>query len=435
MQDLDLLIDLLKIKSISIGNSYIKELSQARDLITEFLNKLEFNTKFLGENNSVIYATRFLNKKFKTLLIYGHYDVQSVNDQKWDKKAFLPEIKKQRIYARGIADSKGQIFIHLKSIEELIRSNSLNKLNCIFLIEGEEEISSPTLKNLIASGEIKDPVDYILVSDSYMVKHNYPTILASFRGNLAFEVNVNSLSSDLHSGIFGGAVNNSAEDIMNLHNKVFTESFLKSFTKYSYIDKNPALLKACSLIDNLSFRKEVDKVNKIKSKNSSPSRNSSLLPALEITGLTSGYIGEGIQNIIPATANIKYNFRFPAGLKGADIWKIIKLRFSKLKKQYNFKLSAPRISEPFFMDPKSDYIKLAFKTAKTVYEVEPILKPEGGSISIVNLMDQYLSKDILLFGFADLDSNIHGSEENMGLENIEKGIKFSKDFIINLQQL
>ncbi len=431
-EDLNLLRNFIAYQSISTDNNHVDELEKCKFFLNDRLKKIGFELKCLGNNSSVIYAKRIVNKDCKTMLIYGHYDVQPAGDEGWNSDPFLLQEKGGKFYARGIADNKGQIMTHIFAVEHLIKASKLDNLNLIFLIEGEEEVSSPTLKKIITENTLKDKIDMVMISDSLIYKGT-PALVYSCRGNISFEIELQTLNNEAHSGIYGGALLNAANESVSFINRFKNEvsTFLQNSDKdFTW---NPVVRESNKIVQS-SFDKEVESISIQKMKRKDLIDLATLSSSLEIIGIKSGYTEEGVKNIIPSKSLFKFNLRYiPTKL---DIWNEIELIVEKISRKMSLKvnLNLYRNSKPFIINIEKDFLENVKAASKDSYNKKPLFKPEGGSISIVELLQTHICDNICMFGFADLDSNIHGANENMNKEDLEKAMKFSKKLLLLIQE-
>lgn len=431
--DIKILEDLISFKSISSDVAYSQEVKDIKSYLIKLLKKYEFKVKTLGVNNSIIYAKRFTKASNKTLLIYGHYDVVGIEGQKWDSDPFTLTTIKNKIIARGISDNKGQLYINLMAVLDLLQTKNIKNLNIIFLVEGEEEVSGPALKAVLKNG-LDEKIDYVLISDSLMISKNLPTIISSLRGNISFEIQLTTAKQEEHSGLYGGALPNAANLALELHNRAFNNDFLNSLMKGSKPHKD--LVKSSIEADQINFNKTLKSLNVQSYCPKNASVLTTLTPSLELTEVSTGVISNKVRNVIPHKCSLKYNYRFPYTINGNTTWTKIQKQIEKYvdSKKCTVDISLHNLSEAVYVSPDNDLIKIASTIAEKVYRHKPLIKAEGGSIAIVNLIKENVTPNILLFGFADLDSNMHGPNENMRLENITKGIEFTTQLVKKLDE-
>lgn len=428
----DLLKNLIACKTVSPTNFEANkvEFTNAINILSNYFQSNGFKTKIVGQKRSLILAKRMVNNDSPTILIYGHYDVQPA-DGSWEieNPFFLNEVNGKYI-ARGIADNKGQLYINIKAVTDLIKKGDLEGVNIIFLIEGEEEISSPTLKELLKDKKFLDDlgtVDLIYISDTLKFP-DQPILVSAFRGNIAFEVNIKTLVTEQHSGIYGGSLPDSnilGAKFINELDFHLKKNFKDTLTSYASSAKQTSKKMSAEIQNCLSNKSTpVDLTS------------ASLKSALIVTGLNGGYTEEGIKNVIAASTNIKFNYRFIYKYNGDQIWQSIVEFIQKFSTEHqitiDFKLE--RISPAINLNINTQLSCILNAASKEVYNSEVVSKSEGASISIIESFYKNLTQNICLFGYANYDSGMHSPNENMSVEDIQKGIEFFKLFLKNFQE-
>lgn len=413
MKILDELDKFIQIQSVSTQRERKKEILKACDFLKEKLNNLGFEVKILKEkeNPPLILAT-FLKNFKKTIGIYGHYDVQPEDPiDQWLFPPFKLTIKNKKLYGRGIADNKGHIILNLFAIEELIKSNQLNK-NVVFILEGEEESGSPNFEKYIRKiKNILRKVDVFYLTDVGMKSKNQPTIYYALRGIVYFELTVIANKTDLHSGSYGNVALNPAQVLAELFSKM----------KDSKTNK--------ILIPN--FYKDVRKMSKNEiemiKQNDPKMYPAKIFPSMDINGIVSGYIGEGVKTIIPADAKAKFSFRLIEYQKPEKIIKLVKEFIKKnlsSKIKYNLKVHAQ--SAPFYTNLDNEYVIKTKKALEKIFKNKVIFDRVGGSIPPAEILQRNFKKPIILTGFTLPDSNVHAPNENFDEKIFFKGLEALK---------
>jgi acetylornithine deacetylase/succinyl-diaminopimelate desuccinylase-like protein len=427
----------LAIPSISADSKYKKEVRQAAEFIANHLKKIGLDKVLINSTagHPIVTAEKQVAKNKPTVLIYGHYDVQPPDPlELWDSSPFKPKIKKGRVYARGANDNKGQVFIHLKSLESYLHSGEL-PLNIKCIIEGEEEIGSPNLFPFLIQKKKQLQADYVLISDTEMLGENQPTITYGLRGLCYLEIIIKGSNNDLHSGMLGGVVANPANVLTKLLADLSDNYNSKEFNK---------LIRPLSMEENFFFNKlplikkqSLQKlgIRKLLVSNSySYYEKNSALPTMDINGLESGYTGEGAKTIIPAWAKVKVSFRLVPDQNHNQVVKIIKKKLHDyFPKNWGLQMIIKTFAggEPFITELDSLGIKAAKLSLKKVFSKDPYLIRSGCSIPIVSEFKKKLGADIILMGFGLSEDKIHSPNESFSLKIFKKGIE-SSIFFLNI---
>lgn len=430
-QNVEELKELLRIPSISSLSEHKEDIQKAASWISNKLKKIgmEHVEIIQAKGHPIIYADWIHQENAPTVLVYGHYDVQPVDPiDLWVTPPFEPAIRDEKIFARGATDDKGQMFLHIKAVETLLESEGKLPVNIKFCIEGEEEIGSPHLPPYLSENKEKLSCDVVVISDSDMWDKGVPAITYSLRGLCALEVSLKTANSDLHSGMFGGGVQNAnhllVQLLSNLHDtngKVNVDHFYDDVVELTEFEKEQ--IKALGfdeekLKESLGLTDFTGGENKY----SYPERISSR-PTLEINGLWGGFQGEGTKTVIPNEAHAKITCRLVHNQQPEKIQELIKKHLEEYApKGCTVKVSLGDTGNPFLTPVDSPMIKKAAEAYKNVYGQSPVYKREGGSIPIVSDFNQSLNVPVVLMGFGLPDENLHAPNEHFNLENFDKGI-------------
>jgi acetylornithine deacetylase/succinyl-diaminopimelate desuccinylase-like protein len=368
-----------------------------------------------------------------TVLIYGHYDVQPVDPvELWHRPPFDPEVRDGLITARGASDNKGQIFAHILGIAETLRETGDLPVNLIVLIEGEEEIGSPNLASFLRAHRDELACDVVVVSDSSMVAPGKPTFTYGLRGLAALEVHVTGPDRDLHSGIFGGAVENPATVlarlIAGLHDKnlkVAIEGFYEGVQPIAAWERrgwrnlplNEEALLRMTGAPALRGEKKFSALERIWAR-----------PTAEVNGIGSGYQGEGTKTVLPSKAMAKLTFRLVPGQSPQRIHELATAWFREhAPPSVKLEIVPGHSGEPYVVDPHAGFGVAAQKALKRTIRGEKLaLIREGGSIPIVADFKSILGADTLLLGFALPDCNAHSPNETFPVEHLDLGRKLNQ---------
>ncbi|MGB5243953.1 MAG: dipeptidase [Lutimonas sp.] len=433
---LDELIELIKIPSISADSKYKKDMIRTAEFVRDSLIKAGCKQVEICETPGypVVYGEHILDKKFPTVLVYGHYDVQPPDPlDLWDSPPFEPVIKKNEthpegaIYARGACDDKGQFYMHVKAFEYLVK-NDLLTCNVKFMIEGEEEVGSPNLAWFVKRNHDKLKNDVILISDTGMISNQQPSITTGLRGLSYVEVEVIGPNRDLHSGLYGGAVANPinilAKMIASLHdenNHITIPGFYDSVLEVS-VEERAEMAKAPFSLE--AYKKALNIEDVYGEKGYSTNERNSIRPTLDVNGIWGGYTGEGAKTVIPSKAFAKISMRLVPDQDPEEITELFKNHFEKLAPKGIRVIVKPHHGGFPYVTPIDN---IAYQAANAAYSetfgVEAIPQRSGGSIPIVYLFEKELKSKSILMGFG-LDSDaIHSPNEHFGVFNYLKGIE------------
>lgn len=375
----------------------------------------------------------------KTVLIYGHYDVQPVDPlELWDHPPFDPIIKDERIWARGATDNKGQMLAHLLGVEEALKRDGELPVNLIFLFEGEEEIGSPNLVPFIEVNKDLLACDVIAVSDTGMVARGVPTMGYGLRGIACCEVTVKGPSGDLHSGVYGGAVANPATAVARLvaslhdeEGKVAIEGFYDEVRPLEQWERDMwAAVPGVSDVDMLQVTGSPAVFGE-------PGYSSAerlwARPTAEVNGIGGGYQGEGSKTVLPAEAMAKFSFRLVPDQNPEVIMQKVQAHLEKhAPAGVTVEVEVGHDGKPYICDPHSVFGQAGQAALREAFGRDPVLIREGGSIPIIKDMQDILGVDSILLGLALPDCQIHAPNENFWVENFEAGIAMNQ---VLLQQL
>lgn len=430
------LIELLKIPSISADTAYSQDVLETAQAVKNSLEAAGCDNAEICETQGypVVYADKIIDPKLPTVLVYGHYDVQPPDPMElWDSPAFEPIIKKTglhpegAIFARGACDDKGQMFMHVKAVEFMIKNNLL-PCNVKFMIEGEEEVGSDSLGKFLETNKEKLANDIILISDTGMMANDVPSITTGLRGLSYVEVEVTGPNRDLHSGIYGGAVPNPInvlnKMIASLHdenNHITIPGFYDKVEEVS--DKERAeMAKAPFNLEAYKIALDIDDV--IGEKGYSTSERYSIRPTLDVNGIWGGYTGEGAKTVIASKAHAKISMRLVPHQHPEEITDLFTKHFESIAPpSVKVKITPHHGGLPYVTNIDSIGYKAASKAYETTFGKTPIPERTGGSIPIVALLEQVLDSKTILMGFG-LDSDaIHSPNEHFGVWNYLKGIE------------
>jgi acetylornithine deacetylase/succinyl-diaminopimelate desuccinylase-like protein len=424
------LLDLLRIPSVSADPKYKNDVLRTaqeveKRLIEAGADKVEICPT---KGYPIVYGEKFLDAKLPTVLVYGHYDVQPADPlDLWTSPPFEPVIKDGKIYARGACDDKGQMYMHVKAFETMLKTNSLT-CNVKFMIEGEEEVGSDNLGTFVAANKERLKADIILISDTAMIANDIPSIDTGLRGLSYLEVEVTGPNRDLHSGVYGGAVANPinilAKMIASMHdenNHITIDGFYDKVAELSKAERDE-LGKAP--FNEAEYKKHLDIADLYGEKGYTTTERTGIRPTLDVNGIWGGYIGEGAKTVLPSKAFAKISMRLVPNQVSDEITQLFINHFHKIApKSVKVEVRPHHGGEPIVIAMDSPAFRAASRAMEEAFGKKPVPTRGGGSIPIVALFKKELGLDSVLFGFG-LDSDaIHSPNEHYGVFNYLKGIE------------
>lgn len=430
--------------SISNNPANKKDVEECAMYLKQHLEKIGMeNAKvYPTDGHPVVYADWLHAGNDKpTALVYGHYDVQPVDPiDLWTSPPFKAEVRNGSIYARGSADDKGQVMVHLKALEAHLKNNKSLPVNLKIIIEGEEEIGSMHLDDFIAEHKDLLKADVVIISDTAMYDKGYPAIGYALRGLCYMQVELTGPNRDLHSGQFGGAV----ENPINALAKMITR--LKDDKGRILIDGFYDNVLPLSEEERTEFRKlpfddnkymESLKVDELFGEEGySTLERIWARPTLDCNGIWGGFTGEGAKTVLPSKAYAKISMRLVPNQEPEKIEKLFTAYIKKIApKSVKVSVKGLHHGKPAITPIDSKWVKAAFEAMKQAFGKEPVFIREGGSIPIVVTFQEILKAPAVLLGFGLPDENAHSPDENMNLDNFYKGIKTSSIFYNELANL
>ncbi|GER73465.1 dipeptidase [Weizmannia acidilactici] len=430
-QHLKELFDILKIPSISSLSEYKEDVRNAAEWLKAELEKtgMEHAEVMKTKGHPVVYADWLHADGKPTVLIYGHYDVQPVDPLNlWESDPFQPEIRDDKIYARGVSDDKGQIFMHVKAIDAFLQTDGKLPVNIKVLFEGEEEIGSPHLPAFVEEHKDLLAADLIVISDTGMPEKDKPTICYGLRGLCGLQINVKGATSDLHSGEYGGGVQNAATALVELlasfhdrDGKVLVEGFYDKVEELTAEEKEAF---AKLQVDEEKLRKQLGVPELFGEKGYSYTERTSVRPTLEINGMQSGFTGEGLKTVLPSEAFAKMTCRLVPKQDPYEILELLKKHIhAHTPKGVTVTVTEFDKGYPYVTPLDHPAIQAAGRAYEKVYQVPVTYTRGGGSIPIVAAFDNILKLPVVLMGFALPTENAHAPNEHFHLENFGKGLE------------
>jgi len=433
---LDELFDLLRIPSVSADPGFKADVFKTADEVAKRLKEVGAENVEVCETPGypVVYADKIIDPNKPTVLVYGHYDVQPADPvELWTSGPFDPVIKKTdkhpegAIFARGACDDKGQMYMHVKAFELMMKHDTL-PCNIKFMIEGEEEVGSANLEWYVKRNHDKLKCDVILISDTGMIANDVPSITTGLRGLAYLEVEITGPNRDLHSGLYGGSVANPinilTKMIASLHdenNHITIPGFYDKVEELS-AEERAEMAKAPFSLD--AYKAALDMNDVYGEKGYSTMERCSIRPALDVNGIWGGYIGEGAKTVIASTASAKISMRLVPNQSSQEISDLFEKHFKSIApKSVKVKVTPHHGGEGYVTKTNDHAYKAASMAYEKTFGVKPIPVRSGGSIPIVALFEKELKSKSILMGFG-LDSDaIHSPNEHYGVFNFLKGIE------------
>lgn len=427
---LEELFELLRIPSVSADTQFKDDVLRAAHFLIDHLNALNVDNVQLLETDGfpVVYGEKIIDPSLPTVMVYGHYDVQPPDPlDLWETEPFEPAIRDKKIYARGACDDKGQMFMHVKAFETL---QSLGQLNCNvkFFIEGEEEVGSANLESALVKYKDLLQSDLILISDTSMLSMETPSVSIGLRGLTYLEVEVTGPNRDLHSGVYGGAVDNPINVLCEMIAKLKDENgritvpgFYDNVHELSAEERAEL---ASIPFDTDEYHKHLDIKGTRGEAGYSIKEQTSIRPSLDVNGIWGGYTGEGAKTVIASKAHAKISMRLVAN-QNCDLAlkQITDYLHDIAPKTVKIKVTPHHGGNPYLTDKDSDGYKAAVEAIRDSFGKEPVATYEGGSIPILALFKDVLKSPIILMGFGLDTDAIHSPNEHFGIYNFMKGVE------------
>jgi acetylornithine deacetylase/succinyl-diaminopimelate desuccinylase-like protein len=438
--ELNDLFSFLRFPSISTDSRHAGDVRNCADWLIAKLGGMGLTTELHDTpGHPIVIARNAHVAGRRTVLIYGHYDVQPVDPlDLWSSAPFEPEIRDGKIWARGSTDNKGQMLSHVLGVEKTLREDGELPLNLIFLFEGEEEIGSPNLAPFLREHCEELRCDVIAISDTGMVAPGVPTLGYGLRGIACCEVILRGPKGDLHSGLFGGAVANPATAIArlvsSLHDpdgRIAVDGFYDQVRPLEAWERE--MWAKVPGVGDAEFLQVTGSPGLFGEPGYSSAERTWARPTAEVNGIGGGYQGEGSKTVLPAEAFVKLSFRLVPDQSPKDIMEKVKTHLEwHCPPGVKIEVNIGHDGKPYATDPHSRFGLAAQNALRAAFGAEPVLIREGGSIPIVQSFREILGADTLLLGLALSDAQIHAPNENFPVENFEAGIRLNQALLKEL---
>ena len=440
---LEELFELIRIPSISSLPEHKPDMYKAAKKWKEILLAAGADKAVVmeTEGNPVTYGEKIIDPNAQTVMVYAHMDVMPVDPLNlWNTDPFEPVVRDGKIWARGADDDKGQSFMHAKAFEYLVQSGEL-KCNVKFLIEGEEEVGSPSLPKFCEENKELLKSDIILVSDTSMIAPDVPSITTGLRGLAYWQVEVTGPNVDLHSGLFGGAVADPINVLSKMisqtvdeNGKILIPGFYDDVIEVSHTERE-MMAKAPFSLENYKKSMNIEEVSG--EKGYSTNERTGIRPTFDVCGIWGGYTGEGAKTVLPSKAYAKISTRLVPNQKHNKIADLFVKYFEEIApKSVKVKVEYLHGGPSYVCPIDLPAYRAAEKAFADVYGKEPIPVRSGGSIPIIATFEEILGTKSILMGFGLGSDAIHSPNENFPLEQFYNGIRtiplfykyFAEDF-------
>lgn len=424
------LFSLLRIPSISSDPNHKGDMLRCAERLTQLLKEAGADEAavYPTDGHPVVFGQKIVSSELPTVLVYGHYDVQPVDPlELWKSDPFEPEIHDGAIWGRGANDDKGQLFMHLKAFEYLVRAGKLRH-NVKFIFEGEEEIGSPSLAKWAEANKERLAASVILVSDTTMISDKVPSINCGMRGLAYLEVKVTGPNKDLHSGHYGGAVANPINvlcdmisSLIDKDGRITVKGFYDNVVELSSADRAQLARAPFDLEEYKHFLG----INEVKGEMGYTTlERTGIRPCLDVCGIWGGFTGEGSKTVLPSEAHAKISMRLVPNQDSETISRLFTEHFLSIVPPYvKVEVRPCHGGNGFLIPISSKAYQAASRAMAEVYGTDPVPSRGGGSIPILADLQHILGIDPLLMGFGLERDTIHSPNESYLLSQFFAGIR------------
>ncbi len=435
------LIDFLRIPSISTQPERKGDTAVAAQWLADKLAQagLENVEIIPTQRHPLVYADWLHADDAPTVLIYGHYDVQPAEPlELWESPPFEPTVRDDYLYARGSSDDKGQIFVHVKAVEAILKSNGRLPVNVKFIVEGEEESGGESLAAFIPQNKDKLAADIALVSDTAMVSAQQPAIVYGLRGMCYAFIDITGPKRDLHSGSFGGGVNNPLNVLGHIIARLKDEDgriLIPGFyDKVRPLTEQEREILAQFPLDEAAWLAETGAPEPWGEPEYTLVERLGARPTLDVHGIIGGYTGVGKKTVLPAKVHAKLSMRLVPDQEPEEIGRLLKAFIADLTPpSVRVKVNTSHDAPACITDFNIPAMQAAAKAYATAFGKEPVFMREGGSIPVVSQFQSELGLETVLMGFGLPSDQIHAPNERFYLPNFYRGIETSVRFLQNLK--
>ncbi len=438
---LEELNDFLRIPSVSTDPSRADRVAAAADWLADKLRAAGCGEVEIWptEGHPVVYGAWRGAEGAPTLLVYGHYDVQPEEPvELWDTPPFEPTIRNGKLFARGAADDKGQLYIHVKALEAWLATTGSCPVNVVYLIEGEEEVGSENIEAAVLEHKDRLACDAVMISDTIMFAAGLPSITYSLRGIAYLQVDLTGAKGDLHSGSFGGAVVNPAEALARMiascrdpqTGSVTIPGFYDDVVPLTDVEREQWTTLP---FDEQSYRDDLGVDALLEEEGYGVLERTWARPTFEVNGLLSGFTGKGSKTVLPAKAMAKISMRLVAHQDPAAIMDAVEKHLEAVKPPgVRLQITRMQGGKPWMTPRDHPVMQAAGRAMERGFGNEPVFIREGGSIPLVSTLEELFDVPAVLMGIGLPDENAHAPNENLDLGNFYSGIASAAFFFEEL---
>jgi acetylornithine deacetylase/succinyl-diaminopimelate desuccinylase-like protein len=424
------LFTLLRIPSVSADPKYKEEVLRMAEAVKDSLISAGADNVEICPTPGfpIVYGDKIIDPSLPTVLVYGHYDVQPADPiHLWTNPPFEPIIKDGKIYARGAADDKGQVFMHVKAFELMLQNNIL-PCNIKFMIEGEEEVGSANLDAFLMNNKEKLKADCVLVSDTSMIANDIPSITTGLRGLSYVEVEVTGPNRDLHSGVYGGGVANPinvlCDMIASLKDSDLHITIPGFYDDVIELSDGERTALNSAPFDVEAYKSELKIGDVMGETGYTTLERTATRPTLDVNGIWGGYTGEGAKTVLPSKAYAKISMRLVPNQSPDKVTELFKNHFESIAPEgVQVEVRPHHGGWPVVTPTDSIEYQAAAAAMKATFGKDPIPSRGGGSIPIVASFEKILGLKTVLMGFGLDTDDIHSPDEHYGVFNYLKGIE------------
>ncbi len=425
------LVEFLRIPTIGVLSEHRDDVRAGAAWLAERMRAIGLEHVEVSETpgHPVVYADWLHAAGAPTVIVYGHYDVQPVDPlEEWVRPPFEPRLEGGRVFARGAADDKGQVHLHLWAARAWLASAGRLPLNVRYVIEGEEEAGSPHFQAWLEANRERLEADLVVITDTGFFEGNHPAVTVGLRGNTYLQIDVSGPSQDLHSGSFGGLVHDPANALVRIlaslwdaDGRIAVPGFYDDVRELTPADHEAM---AALPFDEAALAAEIGVPELFGEPGHLPVVRRGARPTLDICGLWSGFQGEGTKTIIPAHAHAKLSARLVPDMDPLRIFELLRQAILAVEVPgVRVEVTLHDTMRPFVVSVEHPAAQTAARCLREVFGVEPYYIREGGSIGAVASFDEVLGRPAVLLGFTNPDDHAHSPNESLVLANYEGGIR------------
>ncbi len=426
------LFDLLKIPSISAQKDHAGDVRKAAEWVCQRCKAAGLAAEIVETAGwPAVFAQGEQKPGRPTLLIYGHYDVQPEGDLKlWHTGPFVPVVKDGMIVCRGSADDKGQMFCAILAAEAWVKTAGSLPINVKFCLEGEEEVGSPNLADLVKKLKDRLACDYVVIHDTAQFGIDVPAVTSATKGLIYKEVILTGPKKDLHSGSYGGAVANPANELAKLiasfHDADGRVNIPGFYDRVKEMSAEEIKMMRSLPYSEAEFLKDVGSPKTYSEKGYDALQCRWARPTLDVNGIYGGYMKEGSSTIIPSFAGAKVSMRLVPDQKSSEIERLFEETVRKrVPDTVKCEIKSHAACDPYLADVKSAGMIASRKAVAMGFGKEPVLIREGGSLPILPMLKAVLGADSLMLGYCQPNCNAHSPNEFFHVRDFEAGMRTS----------